>query len=183
MASTVDQLIAEDVSPDSITEDVTNGSFPVGRLYLIIRRLVAENSPDRNLRISYGDCNVYSGMWGARDVSLLCYCICVSALENKECDFNDDIKDLVLGFINDDIHANGETIQDMWNTSPFENLRNADPLPDSSEDNASDPVDPVDKFYHIVSALNLYGIVFLAFMVAYCGAVVHVMSPISNNLM
>ena len=156
----VNDLIGEDVDPESILDDVCAGIFPVGRMYLVIRRLDA-----------------YSGFWGVRDVCLLCHGICIAALDNKKCLFNDDIKNLVLGFVDVDLLPTGETVRTLWNQSPFDPLRNADPLPETEVE----PVEPavamirpsvdaqLDAF---LSSFGAYSMAFLAFMVTYCIAVV-----------
>ena len=155
----VDELIGEDVDPESIRDEVESGVFPVGRLYLVIRRLDA-----------------FSGVWGVRDVCLLCYGICVAALENKECPFNDDIKDLVLGFVDHDLLPTGETVRALWDQSPFDPLRNADPLPETEDEDekVEVPLRPSldDHFDDLLCSLGSYSMVCGAFLVAYCVAIV-----------
>jgi len=151
----VENLIGEDVNTETILDDVCAGIFPVGRMYLVIRRLDA-----------------YSGFWGVRDVCLLCHGICIAALDNKECLFNDDIKNLVLGFVDVDLLPTGETVRDLWNQSPFEPLRNAAPLSETeTEVNLIRPSvdDQIDSF---LSSFGTYSMAFLAFMVTYCIAIV-----------
>jgi len=155
-----DTMIAEDVDPESIRQEVEAGDFPAGRLYLVIRRLDA-----------------FSGVWGARDVALLCYGICMASLEDKECPFNDDIKDLVLGFVDHDLLPTGETVRALWNKSPFDPLRNADPLPEEEENDDIIPV-PLrpsldNRFDDLFCSLGTYSAVCVGFLVTYCIAIVH----------
>jgi hypothetical protein len=164
----IDDLIGEDVDPNTICDDIDSGIFPVGRLYLVIRRLDA-----------------FSGVWGVRDVCLLCYGICVAALENKECPFNDDIKDLVLGFLDRDLLPTGETLRSVWNQSPFDPLRNAEPLPEDEEEEEDEKEEDEEEFVQVPQrsslddqfdtlfcSLSTYSAVCLAFLVSYCIAIV-----------
>lgn len=164
----IDDLIGEDVDPDTIRPEVEAGVFPVGRLYLVIRRLDA-----------------FSGLWGVRDVCLLCYGICVAAFDNKECPFNDDIKGLVLGFVDRDLLPTGETLRSVWNQSPFDPLRNAEPLPEVEYEDEEDEDEEVEEFIPVPTrssldaqfdtlfcSLSTYSAVCLAFLVSYCIAIV-----------
>jgi hypothetical protein len=159
MAAMVDDLIGEDVDPASIYDEIESGTFPVGRLYTVLRRLDA-----------------FSGVWGVRDVCLLCYGICIASLENKECPFNDDIKELVLGFVDCDLLPNGETLRDLWNKSPFDPLRNADPLPEEEVETEAEvelhrpSIDT--QIDTLLSYFGAYSALCMAFLVTYCIAIV-----------
>lgn len=113
MTALVESMVAEDVS----LEDVRAGMFPAGRIYLILKHLDPSDA----------------GIWGAREVGHLCYSICVDNLQSGNSTANNDILDLVLGFLDCDRLPDGRTIRDLWNTPVFEALREAPPLPEAEE--------------------------------------------------
>jgi len=113
MTAMVESMVAEDVS----LEDVRAGMFPAGRIYLILKHLDPSDA----------------GIWGAREVGHLCYSICVDNLQSGNSTANNDILDLVLGFLDVDRLPDGRTIRDLWNTPAFQALREAPPLPEEVE--------------------------------------------------
>jgi hypothetical protein len=113
MTAMVESMVAEDVS----LEEVRTGMFPAGRIYLILKHLDPSDA----------------GIWGAREVGHLCYSICVDNLQSGNSTANNDILDLVLGFLDCDRLPDGRTIRDLWNTPVFEALRQAPPLPEEVE--------------------------------------------------
>jgi hypothetical protein len=63
----------------------------------------------------------------------------------------------------------------LWDHSPFESLRNADPLPEEDEDDVDVevPVSSIeDNIEVVMKCVNLYSLVVGALVVAYCSIVV-----------
>lgn len=112
MIHAVEQLITEDESIDSIKDDVEAGMFPAGRMYMILRRL------DPTL----------AGIWGSKDIGYLSYSICAAHLTGQTFSMAEDIQALILGFITADKLPTGRVIESFWDYSPFETLREAEPL-------------------------------------------------------
>jgi hypothetical protein len=123
MTHAVDQLIKEDVSIDSLREDVEAGNCPAGRMYMLLKRL------DPTL----------AGIWGTKDIGYLCYSICAAYLVDKRIFMAEDIQELVLGFIKTDRLSSGKVIESFWDHSPFDPLREAPPL--SEEEDEADEED------------------------------------------
>jgi hypothetical protein len=150
MTVTVDHLIAEDIDISSLTE--CTGSI---RMYKIVRQFVG-----------FSD-----GFWGARDIAQVCYGICANHLQNLSCPFNDETKNMVLGFLDEPL-SNGLTVRTLWDHSPFEALRSAEPLPED-EDDIEVPVSSIeDNIEFVTKCVNLYGLIVGALVVAYCSVVV-----------
>lgn len=150
MTVTVDHLIAEDIDISSLTP--CTGSI---RMYKIVRQFVG-----------FSD-----GFWGARDIAQVCYGICANHLQNLSCPFNDETKNMVLGFLDEPL-SNGLTVRTLWDHSPFEALRSADPLPED-EDDIEVPVSSIeDNIEFVTKCVNLYGLIVGALVVAYCSVVV-----------
>ena len=129
MSHAVEQLITEDVSIDSLKNDVEAGMFPAGRMYMILRRV------DPTL----------AGIWGYKDVGYLCYSICAAHLTGQNFYMAEDIQKLILGFITTD-KLSGKVIESFWDYSPFDILREAPPLSeveaeDEDEDEVEDEVE------------------------------------------
>lgn len=123
MMHAVDQLIKEDVSIDSLKEDVEAGNCPAGRMYMLLKRL------DPTL----------AGVWGTKDIGYLSYSICAAHLVDKRIFMAEDIQELVLGFITTDRLSSGKVIESFWDHSPFDPLREAPPLSEEEgEDDESD---------------------------------------------
>ena len=123
MIHSVEQLITEDVSIDSLKDDVEAGMFPAGRMYMILRRV------DPTL----------AGIWGYKDVGYLCYSICAAHLTGQKFYMAEDIQKLILGFITTDQLPSGKVIESFWDYSPFDPLREAPPLSeDEDEDEEAD---------------------------------------------
>lgn len=118
MTHAVEQLITEDVSIDSIKDDVEAGLFPAGRMFMILRRL------DPTL----------AGIWGYKDAGYLCYSICAAHLTGQKFYMADDIQSLILGFITTDKLPSGKVIESFWDYSPFDPLREAEPLSEDSDE-------------------------------------------------
>jgi hypothetical protein len=151
MTSTVDHLIAEDFDISSFTQ--CTGSI---RMYKIVRQFVG-----------FSD-----GFWGARDIAQVCYGICANHLQNLSCPFNDETKNMVLEFLDEPL-SNGLTVRTLWDHSPFESLRNADPLPEEDEDDVDVEVSSIeDNIEVVMKCVNLYSLVVGALVVAYCSIVV-----------
>jgi hypothetical protein len=136
MIHSVEQLITEDVSIDSVKDDVEAGMFPAGRMYMILRRV------DPTL----------AGVWGYKDIGYLCYSICAAHLTGQKFYMVEDIQTLILGFITTDQLPSGRVIESFWNYSPFDPLREAPPLSEvddeeiefSDSDSESDSEDEVE---------------------------------------
>jgi hypothetical protein len=122
MMHAVDQLIKEDVSIDSLKEDVDAGNCPAGRMYMLLKRL------DPTL----------AGVWGTKDIGYLSYSICAAHLVDKRIFMAEDIQELVLGFITTDRLSSGKVIESFWDHSPFDPLREAPPLSEEDEDEADE---------------------------------------------
>jgi hypothetical protein len=122
MTHAVDQLIKEDVSIDSLREDVEAGNCPAGRMYMLLKRL------DPTL----------AGIWGTKDIGYLCYSICAAYLVDKKIFMAEDIQDLVLGFIKTDLLSSGKVIESFWDHSPFDPLREAPPLSEEDDEDEED---------------------------------------------
>jgi len=125
MTHAVDQLIKEDVSIDSLREDVEAGNCPAGRMYMLLKRL------DPTL----------AGIWGTKDIGYLCYSICAAYLVDKKIFMAEDIQDLILGFITTDRLSSGKVIESFWDHSPFDPLREAPPLSEEDEEDEEDESD------------------------------------------
>ena len=125
MIHAVEQLITEDVSIDSVKDDVEAGMFPAGRMYMILRRL------DPTL----------AGIWGYKDIGYLCYSICAAYLTGQKFYMAEDVQALILGFITTDQLYNGRVIDSYWDYSPFETLREAPPLSNDTDAGAEDEED------------------------------------------
>jgi len=120
-------LLRDDVSVDSIREDVSAGKFPAGRLYTILKVL------DPSL----------AGVWGTREVAQLCFSICSANLESRTLKANEDIQDLALGFVDVDQLSGGGVIRSLWDNSPFDPLREAPPLSETEVE--TDNTEPIYK--------------------------------------
>lgn len=132
MMHAVDQLIKEDVSIDSLKEDVEAGNCPAGRMYMLLKRL------DPTL----------AGVWGTKDIGYLSYSICAAYLVDKRIFMAEDIQELVLGFITTDRLSSGKVIESFWDYSPFDPLREAPPLSedeDEDEDESDSESEVVQK--------------------------------------
>jgi hypothetical protein len=163
MMHSVEQLIAEDESIDSVKDDVEAGMFPAGRMYMILRRL------DPTL----------AGIWGSKDVGYLCYSICAAYLTGEKFYMAEDVQTLMIGFITTDLLPSGKVIESFWDYSPFDPLREAEPLsetPDEDEEDEvdededevdEDEVDEVKNYDAFVnpSSIFLFVFVFYAFLI------------------
>ncbi len=105
-------LLRDDVSVESIREDVSAGKFPAGRLYTILKVLDPSSA----------------GVWGTREVAQLCFSICSANLESRMHKVNEDIQDMALGFVDVDQLSGGGVIRSLWDSSTFDPLREAPPL-------------------------------------------------------
>lgn len=115
-------LLRDDVSVESIREDVSAGKFPAGRLYTILKVLDPSSA----------------GVWGTREVAQLCFSICSANLESRTHKVNEDIQDLALGFVDVDKLSGGGVIRSLWDSSTFDPLREAPPLPESEVETEAD---------------------------------------------
>jgi len=105
-------LLRDDVSVESLREDVSAGKFPAGRLYTILKVLDPSSA----------------GVWGTREVAQLCFSICSANLESRMHKVNEDIQDMALGFVDVDKLSGGGVIRSLWDSSTFDPLREAPPL-------------------------------------------------------
>ena len=125
----VQELLRKDVTIESIREDVNTGKFPAGRMYTIVKILDPSST----------------GIWGTREVAQLCYSMCSANLESRTHTINEDIHDLVIGFVDVDKLSDGCVIRSLWDKTPFDPLRMASPLSETeSETELPDTVPSID---------------------------------------
>ena len=127
--SQVRQIAGAGISDTDIALHVAAGEWPAARIYYITKQLYGEDALGDEISISKG--------------CLYAYKACLELLQNETLadDGHLDAKVIAVGLVESDMLSDGNTIKYHWDTSPFEALRNASPLPDTDSLNVSEPSD------------------------------------------
>ena len=99
-----------------------SGAWPAARLYVLFRLL--EKRPELQPHIKGPEAFYHVGLWAAH--------VCTEYLEgddNENFQY-DPARQLAAGFVTTDEMSCGHTIEQFWNHSPFDALRDAPPLID-----------------------------------------------------
>jgi hypothetical protein len=127
--SQVRQIAGAGISDTDIAIHIATGDWPAARIYHITKQLYGEDALGDEISISKG--------------CLYAYKACLELLQNESLtdDGHLDAKVIAVGLVESDMLSDGNTIKYHWDTSPFEALRNASPLPDTDSLNVSEPSD------------------------------------------
>jgi len=129
--SQVRQIAGAGISDTDIAIHIATGDWPAARIYYITKARSGEDSVGDEISIA--------------KAALYTYKACLELLQDGTLtdDGNLDAKVIAVGLVESDMLSDGNTIKYHWDTSPFETLRNAPPLPDTdslelSEDEDAD---------------------------------------------
>lgn len=127
--SQVRQIAGAGISDTDIAIHIATGDWPAARIYYITKQLYGEDALGDEISIA--------------KAALYTYKACLELLQDGTLidDGHLDAKVIAVGLVESDMLSDGNTIKYHWDTSPFEALRNASPLPDTDSLNVSEPSD------------------------------------------
>jgi hypothetical protein len=158
--SQVRQIAGAGISDTDIAIHIATGDWPAARIYYITKARSGEDSVGDEISIA--------------KAALYTYKACLELLQDGTLtdDGHLDAKVIAVGLVESDMLSDGNTIKYHWDTSPFEALRNAPPLPDTDslelsededadesesdeEESESEEVDVPDHLFSVSQRINM----------------------------